>query len=147
MKYRTKPSAIEATQWFKDGDHPEVRYFGRIYKALCRYCGQTALHGLIDTKRGYQVVCPGDFVITGFTGGFFLCKPDIFAANYEAVEVNGEDLTVQPVRCVDKPTSPSCVNGLHESCTGLGCHDELGDHSCVCECHTRRARGRWLSSY
>lgn len=25
MKYRKKPVVIEATQWFKDGDHPAVK--------------------------------------------------------------------------------------------------------------------------
>jgi len=30
MKYRKKPVVIEATQWFKEGDHPAVTDIGLI---------------------------------------------------------------------------------------------------------------------
>jgi hypothetical protein len=29
---------------------------------------------------------PGDFIIRGVKGEFYACKPDIFAATYEAVD-------------------------------------------------------------
>lgn len=32
-----------------------------------------------------HIVCPGDWVITGVQGEHYPCKPDIFAATYEAV--------------------------------------------------------------
>jgi hypothetical protein len=106
MKFRKRPVAIEASQWFKNGDHPldgkerftegehegellegqVVRYFRRPGVAgdtLCRHCGITMdRHGWIDTTEGGHIVCPGDFVITGVAGERYPCKPDIFAATY-----------------------------------------------------------------
>jgi hypothetical protein len=127
MKFRKKPVVIEATQWFKNGDHPEdyaenrpgfkrddvtgemlvvditgqhakehgwegsiVRYFRRpdvSGETACRHCDKTMhVHGWIDTKEGGHIVCPGDFVITGVQGKRYPCKPDIFAATYDALQ-------------------------------------------------------------
>jgi hypothetical protein len=110
MKFRKKPVVIEASQWHENGDHPEdacewlhgaeigdflsegkvVRYFRRpdvAGETICRHCGDTMHnHGWIDTKEGGHIVCPGDFIITGVQGERYPCKPDIFAATYEAVE-------------------------------------------------------------
>lgn len=111
MKYRKK-FVVEATQWFKNGDHPldncyrpfedtgleptepregeVVRYFrhpnvpGTDY---CAYCGVFFHnHGWIDTPGDGHNVCPGDWIITGVKGEHYPCKPDIFAATYEPVE-------------------------------------------------------------
>lgn len=70
-KYRKKPVVIEATRWFKDGDHPAVR--------LSHYG-----YGAIDTLEGGHVVTPGDWIITGVKGEHYPCKPDIFEMTYEA---------------------------------------------------------------
>jgi len=111
MKYRKKPIAVEATQWFKNGDHPQdncgafvdnetgepfqgeghvVRYYRDPYDSgerKCPICGVIMhLHGWIDTLEGGHTACPGDWIITGVAGGFYPCKPDIFALTYEAVE-------------------------------------------------------------
>lgn len=108
--YRKKPVVIEASQWFKNGDHPNdgeerftsgeyegekfeghiVRYY-RIPECdgstACKHCGNTMhFHGWIDTLEGGHIVCPGDWIITGVQGEHYPCKPDIFAATYEAVE-------------------------------------------------------------
>lgn len=110
MKFRKKPVVVEATQWFKNGDHPEdnaaemfdypngsrpqviregkvVRYFRHPDKAgdlTCEYCRQPyKVHGWIDTKEGGHIVCPGDWIITGVQGEMYPCKPDIFDATYE----------------------------------------------------------------
>ena len=85
-KYRKKPVVIEATQWFKMGDHP-----------LVRKPTTTTLHtewekrqglpvgsiGEIKTLEGYHLVTPGDFIITGVKGEHYPCKPDIFEMTYE----------------------------------------------------------------
>lgn len=67
-----------------------VRYFRRpdvAGEARCRQCGETMhVHGWIDTTEGGHIVCPGDWIITGVAGERYPCKPDIFAATYEAVE-------------------------------------------------------------
>lgn len=111
-RYRKKPVVIDATQWFKNGDHPEdacewiasasdpdnvfategkvVRYFRRPDVSggtICRECsGRMHDHGWIDTKEGGHIVCPGDWVITGIARERYPCKTDIFAATYEAVD-------------------------------------------------------------
>lgn len=118
--FRKRPVAVEATRWFKNGDHPLdysqarmgleggeprvfaadtrrengwegdiVRYFRRpdVNGAqVCKHCGNTMHnHGWIDTLEGGHIVCPGDWIITGVKGEMYPCKPDIFAATYEAV--------------------------------------------------------------
>ncbi len=113
-KYRKKPVVIEATQWFKNGDHPKdacywvddkskdrflsegvvVRYYRNPITdggLNCHRCGKPMHdHGWIDTLEGgndgAQVVCPGDWIITGVQGEHYPCKPDIFRVTYEKVE-------------------------------------------------------------
>ncbi len=74
MKFRKKPVVVEATQWFKDGDHPKV-------KPLYGFTGK----GWISTLEGGHEVTPGDWIITGVKGEHYPCKPDIFEATYEPV--------------------------------------------------------------
>lgn len=115
MKFRKKPVVIEATRWFKNGDHPEdgnetftsgdyvnARCEGKVVRYfrppdvfippdipetdLCKHCDQIMhFHGWIDTLEGGHIVCPGDWIITGVQGEYYPCKPDIFAATYESV--------------------------------------------------------------
>ncbi len=101
-KYRKKPVVVEATQWFASGDHPEdapagegrdaegvvVGYYRRPDDAAERKCEKCEhamhVHGWIDTLEGGHIVCPGDFIITGVKGERYPCKPDVFAATYDA---------------------------------------------------------------
>ena len=105
MKYRKKPVVIEATQWFKNGDHPQdnscpispdnpflsegeiVRYYRHPAipgKNGCRFCNDIMHnHGWIDTLEGGYIVCPGDWIITGVEGEKYPCKSDIFKKTYE----------------------------------------------------------------
>lgn len=109
MKYRKKPIVVDATQWFKNGDHPKDgdarfesgEFKGELFEGLvvryyrtpemdgqrpCEHCGKIMhVHGWIDTLEGGHVVCPADFIITGVKGERYPCKPDIFAATYELV--------------------------------------------------------------
>jgi len=75
--YRKKPVVIEATQWFKMGDHPVVTPY-LTYDPDCKDWGW------VNTLEGGHVVTPGDWIITGVKGEHYPCKPDIFAATYEA---------------------------------------------------------------
>jgi len=77
MKFRKKPVIIEATQWFKDGDHPIV------YK---KQGSASDLWGYIQTLEGEMTVTPGDWIITGVKGEHYPCKADIFEMTYEPVE-------------------------------------------------------------
>jgi hypothetical protein len=110
-QFRKKPVVIDATQWLKNGDHPldncrtitpvpgdgdpylsegkVVRYFrdGQGDRP-CEHktCTKPMRdHGWLDTLEGGHIVCPGDWIITGVKGELYPCKPDIFAATYEAV--------------------------------------------------------------
>jgi len=111
MRFRKKPVVIEATQWFKNGDHPQddvmrpfedtgkipaepregviVRYFRRPDvggKETCCKCGEIMhVHGWIDTLEGGHNVCPEDWIVTGVEGEHYPCKPSIFKKTYEPV--------------------------------------------------------------
>jgi len=113
-KFRKKPVIIEATQWFKNGDHPldkvgevipDPFYTDKTYKRLegalvrffrrpdvsgsarCRHCSELMHdHGWIDTKEGGHIVCPADWIITGVEGEHYPCKPSIFYASYDTTE-------------------------------------------------------------
>ena len=93
-KYRKKPIVIEATQWFKKGDHPLVR--GTSYGEISDELGTSGCSkrepywpwdkmGMIDTLEGKHAVTPGDWIITGVQGEVYPCRPDIFEATYEVV--------------------------------------------------------------
>jgi len=112
MKFRKKSVAIKATQWFKNGDHPEdkcvpiqpsegdkemflsegkvVRYYRTPEcdgQHKCMYCNDIMHnHGWIDTMEGGHIVCPGDWIITGIKGEFYPIKDHIFKETYEALE-------------------------------------------------------------
>jgi len=75
VKYRKKPVIIEATQWFKHGDHSMVETIS-----------PDSLNGWIETLEGGHLVSPGDYIITGVKGEHYPCKPDIFRLTYEMVE-------------------------------------------------------------
>jgi hypothetical protein len=80
MKYRKKPVVIEATQWFKDGDHPAVEW-KTVNQHMC-----VGMFFYIKTLEGYMEVNPGDYIITGVVGETYPCKPDIFEMTYEVAE-------------------------------------------------------------
>lgn len=89
-KFRKKPIEVEATQWFKNGDHSKVIHYycpsNRDKNSQCKKCGHKMYeHGWIDTLEGGYIVCPGDYIITGVKGECYPCKPDIFEATYEPV--------------------------------------------------------------
>ena len=107
-KFRKKPVVIEATKWFRNGDHPDdfsdrdnadgkpqregmvVRRYRRPEgdgEVKCEHCHyKFFVHGWIDTLEGGHVVCPKDWIITGVKGERYPCKPDIFAKTYEPVD-------------------------------------------------------------
>ena len=107
-KFRKKPVVIEATQWFKNGDHPFdfagrpddtdregeiVRYYRtpKIDRHMtCTHCRKMMHHhGWIDTPEKGHIVCPGDWIITMTSwnvGRRYPCKPDVFKRTYEPVD-------------------------------------------------------------
>lgn len=113
MKFRKKPIIVEATQWFKNGDHPEddcrlitpvpgdgepflsegkvVRRFrhpGISGENLCDKCGcRIDDHGFLEQPNYNGMVCPGNWILTELDGkGFYPCTNRAFEEIYEPVE-------------------------------------------------------------
>jgi hypothetical protein len=82
-RFRKKPVVIDAVQW--TGDLSALRQW-------CAEIGASFPGGPngdsieIFTPEGMMTASPGDFIIRGVKGEFYPCKPDIFAATYEAVD-------------------------------------------------------------
>lgn len=111
MKYRKKPALTEATQWFKNGDHPQdkskpvahsrgssglsegkvVKYFRSLNipgGRFCPNCGNVMQkHGILDGLNGEETVCPGDYIVTHPKGHYYVVKTVDFEAMYEPYEV------------------------------------------------------------
>lgn len=83
--YRKKPIVIQATQvtreWF-DGPHPNPLHLPPDPNVQYDPVGRKIR---IRTLEGVMVADEGDWIIRGVKGELYPCKPDIFAATYEAV--------------------------------------------------------------
>ena len=147
-KFRKRPIVIEATQWFKNGDHPEddcvmvapfrldegriVRYYrspsidGKVDCSQCEFIMHN--HGWIDTLEGGHIVCPGDWIITGIKGERYPCKADIFEATYEeVVEGEGLDTSNPPQGGSGVPLKPLATIATKRVRYGL-CLEPRGSH-------------------
>jgi hypothetical protein len=82
MKYRHKPTIIEAIQ-FTSGDlRPMLDAWGADFgRAVIEQHGDHYL--LLSTLEGQQIVSRNDWIIEGVEGEFYACKPSIFEASYE----------------------------------------------------------------
>jgi len=91
MIFRKRPVIVEALQWtgsmeclikiraFMEPNYPEG---GTEVFPDCL---------IIHTLEGDHRADVGDWIIKGVKGEFYPCKPDIFEATYEKVEVDPED--------------------------------------------------------
>lgn len=92
-KFRKKPVTIEAEQVPSVGYGP-LDPFSDALADLAEWCGGAVMRNVssaelcidIVTLEGIMRALPGDWIIRGVQGEFYPCKPDIFAATYEAVE-------------------------------------------------------------
>lgn len=86
MKFRKKPVVIEAMQFKGDwtGDGRDIcDWVGRDAYWSAGNSGEPGtLH--IKTLEGVMIAIEGDWIIKGIEGEFYPCKPDIFAATYDA---------------------------------------------------------------
>ena len=87
--YRKKPVVIEAIRW--DGENlDEVMVFcngDASYELMARGSSELVIATLEDGESiARHVASVGDFIIKGVAGEFYPCKPEIFAATYEAAE-------------------------------------------------------------
>ena len=95
MKFRKRPVVIDAVQWagdnlfdvieFTDGK-PDINgnFAGMMWEQYCQLVERDGLK--IFTLEGEMNASIGDWIIRGVKGEFYPCKPDIFAATYEAAE-------------------------------------------------------------
>lgn len=84
MKFRKRPINIDAWQWFKHGDVPEVGAipFGeKVSEARRRRLGW------LDTPQGGHLVFPGDWIIIDSKGRLSTCNPITFTKLYEICEM------------------------------------------------------------
>ena len=97
-KFRKKPIVIDAVQWnggnvevvlpFIQDGKPDLSHLPSDGMHVTPGIGHTVPTGElhIPTLEGVLTAKPGDWIIRGVKGEFYPCKPDIFAATYEAVE-------------------------------------------------------------
>lgn len=89
MKFRKKPVVIEAVQFNGLDDYLKIldwmKRYGDTY-ALADEVRYSTPEMSIQTLEGTMSARPGDWIIRGVRGEFYPCKPDIFAATYEAVD-------------------------------------------------------------
>lgn len=86
--FKKKPVVIEAHRF--SGSSTDAACFrkwfegGEYRRSSIQTCDIRDLE--IHTLEGVMKARPGDYVIKGVNGEFYPCKPEIFAATYEAVE-------------------------------------------------------------
>lgn len=87
-KFRKKPVEIEAIQFTGDNRNAVLDWTGvSTVNASTIYWRSKADDGeiVIRTLEGDMVASIGDWIIRGVKGELYPCKPDIFAATYDAV--------------------------------------------------------------
>ncbi len=84
MKFRKKPVVIEAEQWTGRNCTSMQGFLGPVFESARYRVDLEAL--ILPTLEGDMTASKGDWIIKGVKGEFYTCKPDIFAATYEAVE-------------------------------------------------------------
>jgi hypothetical protein len=87
--FREKPVEIQAIPFdgTKESANEILAWIGGWGADAKRAHGNKPEQGLvITTLEGDMRVSSGDYVIRGVQGEFYPCKPDIFAATYEAVD-------------------------------------------------------------
>lgn len=105
MRYRKRPDVVEASQWWRNGDHPgdgtarftEGQFAGELLEGKvvryyrtpgseregCDLCDRRMHdHGWIDSGEHGQTVCPGDYIVTTAAGAYQVLKPVAFRAAY-----------------------------------------------------------------
>lgn len=98
-QFRKKPVVIEAMEfrgpvWQGDAAINYMVLFddwlsSKVTDAPVKYRGAELV---VSTLEGEMTASPGDWIICGVKGELYPCKPDIFAATYEAVESSGSQL-------------------------------------------------------
>lgn len=97
QRFRKRPVVIEALQvpWKGiENDEYAVQWgqlMAFLHTAAWNITEDLAIN--IKTLEGVMRAEPGDWIICGVKGEYYPCKPEIFAATYEAVD---EDARIEP---------------------------------------------------
>ncbi|MER6435422.1 hypothetical protein ABT275_03535 [Streptomyces sp. NPDC001185] len=91
-RFRKKPVEIEALQFIDLDSYLAIVAWWKAWKTETLDAtekfefrgGPTALL-LVHTLEGWMAASSGDWIIRGIQGELYPCKPNIFAATYEAV--------------------------------------------------------------
>jgi hypothetical protein len=102
QRFRKKPVEIEAMQWdgTAEAATPIIDWALSNHVTIGYHCpdGDACRRDthvlMVCTLEGAMSAVPGDWIIRGVQGEFYPCKPDIFAATYDAVA----DADPDPVR-------------------------------------------------
>lgn len=86
-RYRKKPVVIDAWQFDAPMFQKQPAWFGHAMMAgKMFYQGGEHPYYTIKTLEGEMRANPGDWIVRGIKGELYPCKPDIFAATYEAAD-------------------------------------------------------------
>ena len=86
--YKRQPDTIEAIQWFKHGDHPEVKSGGWINRGWF----------------GKMLVNPGDYIIKYPNGEYYVLSKKRFETEFiraDSIKVNFLKATPMKPRTID----------------------------------------------
>ncbi len=88
MKYRKRPVVIEAFKLSDLSTDQTMMIPGWVLPALMDGTIVVGADGtaIVKTLEGQHIAQADDWIIRGVKGELYPCKPDIFAATYEAVE-------------------------------------------------------------
>ena len=89
MKYRKKPVVIEAYEFHNrvGTDKRPEWLIDAVKSGVVQFHQRSGANSFltIQTLEGEHRASLGDWIIQGVKGELYPCKPDIFAATYEAV--------------------------------------------------------------
>jgi hypothetical protein len=95
IKWRKRPVVVDAFKWTGGPDQTEdpewVVAAIRDGDVSFENIGTKNVKLLVHTLEGIMTADVGDYIIRGVKGEIYPCKPDIFAATYEAAEFDAVD--------------------------------------------------------
>jgi hypothetical protein len=89
MKMQANPEIVESTQWNTIRDYPGVKLLdvSKIKTTpVDKVCGKRwDEHGVIDTRDGFKVLCPGDYIIDYDDKTCITIKPDMLKIKFTEI--------------------------------------------------------------
>lgn len=83
--YKKKPIIIEAVQWICTNPFEILDFIDE--KTIVTEMTEGCKSFKIATLEGDMTVSENDYIIRGIKGELYPCKPDIFEATYEEVDI------------------------------------------------------------